>query len=395
MSLLNFVDSVRDSPVGVVETSPRASATLALALSSIFGSSFRDAQKALWSRAASELKKTDSVSAEPWVQSCLALDFMTAVGHLNEASTTSGTGRLETRPLAKVSELNARDSLLDVWSHLFTAIVQTTCSSPSPPTTPTTSAPPIISHSTFSLTEGGKARLALAISNVLGTAVAGTSTHTLAVLTAGVWSMGMGDGARALEVAKTLALEIKAEGPAARLASAGDYLRLLSASIKRSGEDSKMVWAEKVDDDSVQPAGEVDAIVAIALRWLELSAKSASMGNPGEKTKPDETLYKATIELRRLVGVSDLRVRSPSRSVSSNYSRGLDSTESLSDTSSDSGRGGNEASDNFFGDGGSSSAEFEDAVDSLVGELTKIGRRAAGLPDVTEEDDSGCEIDDM
>jgi hypothetical protein len=262
------------NPTNFVLSRARINATLSLCLVSIFSAqaSPLSRRRRLWNIAVAEPKKEDD-SLEPWVQAALGEEYDDACQ--SAFSTWGGIASpSDSLPLLRVSEVACTRALLKDWFQLFNMLVYTSLADLAPQ-----------ADLKWAPDPDDSADLALDIDRLVGTTVSGSPAHSLALLTKGFWSMGIGDMAEARRYAFVLLSEFKQNGPAAHLAATQAFIQLLLPSAL----DLKL-------DAIKPPTNDVDVLAFTCLKWLDLRRQCSLM--PAETTS--KSLYQSSLAVRQL-----------------------------------------------------------------------------------------------
>ncbi|GAA5858700.1 hypothetical protein JCM5353_003260 [Sporobolomyces roseus] len=314
-----------------------------------------------WNSISSLRKKIDTStsSTEQFIELALDADFATVKvvldSHLRDDEDLAAPS--DTVPLLLVAESTCSDALEDVWTRIFTTVVDTTCP-------PSLAGAVPSSEKIQSLLQEGDVQGTLDV--VFESSVEGSEIRTFALMTRALldtFSDTKEAGNRSITKSciATLISEAREGGPFAHLASASPFCQLLLPSLPVD----LMASFSPID----QASSDIDLLATTTLSWLVLRRQSLNLlvdrsaypspppspsSSPAPFDKVNRVVHAQALALRQLLAHDIFRQTEPSEG---------DENETV---------------------------DLDEARDLLVDALSLLTRRAAGLG--ARDDDSGVEL---
>jgi len=317
--------------------------------------------EATWNSISSQRKKIDASSAsssERFIELALDADFATVKlvldSHFRDDDDLATPS--DTVPLLLVAEATCSDALEDVWTRIFTTVVDTTCPPHLAGAVPS-------SEKIKSLLQDGDVKGTLDV--VFESSVEGSEIRTFALMTRALLDTFSSDTTDDRSITKacigSLISEAREGGPFAHLASASPFCKLLLPSLP----EDLVASFSPID----QASSDIDLLATTTLSWLVLRRQSLNLlvdrsaypspppspsSSPAPYDKVNRVVHAQALALRQLLVHDIFRQSQSSHSEEDDV------------------------------------VDLDEARDLLVDALSILARRAAGLG--ARDDDSGVEL---
>ncbi|GAA6011060.1 hypothetical protein JCM11491_005923 [Sporobolomyces phaffii] len=366
-TFLRLLNLSRSSAWPQVTASTSVPAVTALLSTHLLSSGHVRWAEGLWQSIASLRKKGDAsdLASDSFVEVALDADFETVKSLLDpsvayDKSDVDMASPKDTVPLLLIAEATCVDALQDVWTRIFTSIVDSTCPPHQVDAVPS-------KEKLQTLLKDGELEDTLEL--VFKASVEGSEVRSLTLMTRAILDTfsDTKEGkphAVARVCMSALLSEARQGGPFARFASSSPLCRLLLPSLP-----TDLVASFPPVDAAVNS---VDHLAATTLSWLLLrresldllSEHSAYPSPPPSPTSSSSTFDKVDLKTHaRALSLRRLLAHDAFRTVAEVATRPAAADEAI---------------------------DFDDAKELLVDALTGLARRAAGLR--SRDEDSGVEL---